>query len=305
MVTPAAGEPGSAPLRPGEASRRSGGDRLWLGLIGAGIQRSRSPAQHEGEAAAHGLRCLYRLIDLDVLGLGPEALPELLTAAQRFGFAGLNITFPCKQAVIPHLDRLSPHAAVLGAVNTVVFEDGARVGHNTDWCGYAEAFDRALPDAARGRVVQFGAGGAGSAVAYALLMRGVERLEIVDTDAARRDTLVAQMAAHFGEGRVAAGQAEEAAVAAADGVVNATPIGMAKFPGTPFPVTWLRRHHWVSEIIYFPLETELLAAARALGCRTLDGSGMNVLQAAEAFRLFTGLEPDPVRMRGHFERADV
>lgn len=278
-------------------------DRLLLGLIGSGIQKSRSPAQHEGEAAALGLRCLYQLIDLERLGLGPESLPDLLTAAERLGFAGLNITFPCKQAVIPHLTALSEDARALGAVNTVVFAGGERVGHNTDWLGYAHAFRDGLSGVALDDVVLFGAGGAGVAVAYALLTLGVKRLTVVDTDDERAHRLVAQMTASFGNCLVSVAADVEAAVASADGIVNASPIGMIGFAGMPFPAAWLRAGHWVSEVVYFPLETELLATARALGCRTLDGSGMNVLQAAEAFRLFSGREPDAARMRAHFDGA--
>lgn len=277
--------------------------RLLLGLIGAGIGQSRSPAQHEGEAQAHGLNCIYRLIDLDTLQLSSDALPELLTAAERFGFAGLNITFPCKQAVMPHLHELSEHAGALGAVNTVVLRDGKRIGHNTDWSGYAEAFRSALPEASGDRVVLFGAGGAGAAVAYAHLMLGCRELVVIETDPDRAKGLVRQMEARFGAGRIRTSANAQADVAAADGIVNATPVGMAKYPGTPLPLNWLKPSHWVSDIIYFPLETELLSGARKLGCRTVDGSGMNVRQAAEAFRHFSGLEPDVARMRSLFDAA--
>lgn len=280
-----------------------GAERVLLGLVGAAIGLSRSPALYQGECAAQGLTCIYQLIDLDRLGLDAGALGEILTAAQRFGFAGLNITYPCKQAVLTLLDTLSPDAAALGAVNTVVLRNGRREGHNTDWSGYAAAFRAEMAGVALGHVVQFGTGGAGAAVAYALLKLGVARLSLVDTDVARAAALAGQMGALFPAARVDAGRPSEALLAGADGIVNATPVGMAKFPGMAFPAEWLRPGHWVSEIIYFPLETELLARARALGCRTIDGSGMNVGQAADAFRLFTGLEPDVARLRGIFEGA--
>jgi len=276
---------------------------LLIGLIGAAIGLSRAPVLHQSEAAAHGLTGIYRLIDLDALGLGPDDLPGLLTAAERFGFAGLNITYPCKQAVIAHLTELSPHAEALGAVNTVVLRDGRRIGHNTDWSGYAESFRAGLPGASLDRVTQFGTGGAGSAVAYALLMLGVRRLALVDTDPARAAALAGQLGSRFGAERVHLAEDAEASVRTADGIVNTTPVGMAKFPGTPFPARWLAARQWVSEIVYFPLETELLAEARRRGCRTLDGSGMNVHQAAEAFALFTGLRADAARMRRVFDAA--
>lgn len=273
---------------------------VLAGLIGRGIGASRTPALHEREGAEQGLRLIYRLIDLDPLGLGPEALPELLTAAERMGFAGLNITYPCKQAVLPLLHELSPDARALGAVNTVVLRDGRRVGHNTDCSGFAEGFRRGLPGVARGRVVQMGAGGAGAAVAQALLAEGVGRLAIADVEDARAAALADSLCARFGAGRAVAVAELEAEVASADGLVNCTPVGMAKLPGTPLPVALLRPALWVAEIVYFPLETELLRAARAIGCRTLDGGGMAVFQAVGAFRLFTGLVPDAGRMLRHF-----
>jgi shikimate dehydrogenase len=278
---------------------------LLAGLIGTGIGGSLTPALQEQESAAQGLRLLYRRIDLAALGLGVEALPELLTAAERFGFAGLNITHPCKQAVIPLLDELSPDARAIGAVNTVVLAGGRRIGHNTDVSGFAEGFRRGLPAAALGRVVQLGAGGAGAAVAHALLGLGVGTLALFDAEPARAEALARDLSARFGPGRAVAGEDRAQAMAAADGLVNCTPIGMAKYPGLPLPAALLRPALWVAEIIYFPLETALLRAARDLGCRTLDGGGMAVFQAVGAFRLFTGLEPDAERMLAHFRSLNA
>jgi len=271
-----------------------------IGLIGSGIQASRTPPMHEREADEQGLRLIYQRIDLEPLGLGPEALPELLVAAERMGFAGLNVTHPCKQAIIPYLDQLSPDAAALGAVNTVVLSDGRRVGHNTDWWGFAEAFRRGLPGAARDRVVQLGAGGAGAAVAHALMTMGVERLILSDVDPSRAEAVAAALNQRFGGGRVRASTDLAADMALADGLVHCTPTGMAKYPGLPLPAELLRPALWVADIVYFPLETALLSRARRLGCRTLDGGGMAVFQAVEAFRLFTGVTPDPERMLRHF-----
>lgn len=273
---------------------------VLAGLIGSGIQASRSPALHEHEGDAQGLRYLYRLVDLDALGLEPSALPELLTSAQRMGFTGLNITYPCKQSVIPLLDELSDEAAAIGAVNTVVLHGGKRVGHNTDALGFAEGFRRGLPGAARQRVVQMGAGGAGAAVAHALLSEGVEQLTLFEVDPARAHALVANLSRHFGTGRVLVGDDLAASMAQADGLVNTTPIGMTKLPGTPVPPELLRASLWVAEVVYFPLETQLLRDARALGCKTLDGSVMAVFQAVKAFELFSGRQANADRMLKHF-----
>ncbi len=274
---------------------------VLAGLIGAGIQASRTPTLHEHEGDAQGLRYLYRLIDLDQLQLDSNALPDLLLAAERMNFTGLNITFPCKQAIIPLLDELSPEARGIGAVNTVVLKDGKRIGHNTDCLGFAEGFRRGLQGVAVERVVQMGAGGAGAAVAHALLSEGVQQLSIFDVEISRAQSLADNLNQHFGSGRAVAGHDLALALGEANGLVNTTPMGMKKLPGMPVPVELLRAELWVAEIVYFPLETELLRNARALGCRTLDGGNMAVFQAVKAFELFSGVVPDAQRMLAHFQ----
>ena len=275
---------------------------IRIGLIGAGIQFSRSPRLHEEEARAAGLACVYQLIDLERLGVGVEALPRLLETAEAEGFAGLNITHPCKQAIIPLLDELSDDAAAIGAVNTVVIAEGKRIGHNTDAWGFAENFKRWRNGFAVDRVVLLGAGGAGAAIAHAAPKLGVSRLAIYDCDSSRALTLSQQVSGSFGAGRAVFVTDLRAEMAIADGLIQATPIGMLGHPGLPLPIELLRPTQWVSEIVYFPLETELLRQARALGCCTLDGGGMAVFQAVEAFRLFTGVTPDHERMLHHFAR---
>jgi len=275
---------------------------IRIGLIGAGIQSSRSPRLHEEEARAAGLSCVYQLIDLERLGVGVEALPRLLETAEAEGFAGLNITHPCKQAIIPLLDQLSDDAAAIGAVNTVVIAEGKRIGHNTDGWGFAENFKRWMNGIAVDRVVLLGAGGAGAAIAHAVLKLGVGRLAIYDCDSRRALTLSQQVSDSFGAGRAVFVTDLRAEMAVADGLIQATPVGMLSHPGLPLPIELLRPTQWVSEIVYFPLETELLRQARALGCCTLDGGGMAVFQAVEAFRLFTGVTPDHERMLHHFAR---
>ncbi|MFC7882215.1 shikimate dehydrogenase [Streptomyces sp. NPDC057376] len=274
-------------------------DSYLVGLIGSGIGPSLSPALHQREAGRQGLRYLYRLIDIDTLGVPPEAVGDLLRAARDLGFDGLNITHPCKQLVIEHLDALAPPAEALGAVNTVVFDDtGRATGHNTDVTGFAASFARGLPDAPLERVVQLGAGGAGAAVAHATLTLGAGQVTVVDALPDRAAALAAQLEGHFGEGRAAHATPDRlpALLTTADGIVHATPTGMAAHPGLPLPAALLHPGLWVAEVVYRPLETELLRTARALGCATLDGGGMAVFQAADAFRLFTGREPDAVRM---------
>ncbi|MEI2297176.1 shikimate dehydrogenase [Ensifer sp. MJa1] len=274
---------------------------LKAGLIGAGIQASLTPAMHMAEGAAQGLRYAYELIDLHELNATPDDLPRLLADAEQNGFSGLNITHPCKQAVIAHLDELAPDAQRLGAVNTVVLKGGRRYGHNTDWWGFAESFRRGLPDADLSFAVQLGAGGAGVATAYAALSLGLKRLEVFDREPERAQALATMLAGFFPEAEIDAGTDLPAAMRIASGLIHATPTGMAKYPGLPLDRDLIDPRHWVAEIVYFPLETALLEEARRRGCQTLDGGGMAVFQAVGAFRLFTGLEPDATRMLNHFK----
>jgi shikimate dehydrogenase len=272
-----------------------------VGLIGSGIGGSLTPSMHEEEGTRLGLRYVYRRIDLDLLKLDAAALPEILVAAERMGYNGLNVTYPCKQHVIALLDELSPDARALGAVNTVQLKDGKRIGHNTDWSGFARAFQRGLPDASLARVVQLGAGGAGAAVAHAALTMGTQALTVFDVDAARARALADELQRRFPASTVRAGESLAEALAQANGLIHATPTGMAKLPGLPLPAELLHRGLWVADIVYFPIRTALLQAAEAAGCRTLSGGGMAVCQAVDAMRIFTGLEPDAERMFAHFQ----
>ena len=151
------------------------------------------------------------------------------------------------------------------------------------------------------QVVQLGAGGAGAATAYAALTLGVQRLAIHDIEHARASQLSDKLNAHFGSSRAVAVTDIDSAITEADGLIHATPTGMSKHPGMPLSADLLRPSMWVAEIVYFPMETELLRAAKEIGCRTLDGGGMAVFQAAEAFRLFTGIAPNTERMLQHFD----
>ena len=285
-----------------EPVRTNHRDHFLLGLIGAGIGRSASPPLHEAEGDALGLRCLYQLIDLDELGRPAEAVGELLGEARRMGFAGVNVTHPCKQLALAHLDELSPTTRALGATNTVVFEDGRAVGYNTDRSGFSRSFELGLAGAPLERAVLLGAGGAGTAVAHAALSLGVGELTVIDRDEERAARLAHALAEHFGTERVVAGDRDslEHHFADADGLIHATPTGMASHPGVPIPLELLRREMWVADIVYMPLETALLRYARELGCRTLDGGRMAVFQAAASFELFTGRKPDAERMLRHF-----
>jgi shikimate dehydrogenase len=282
------------------------GTKLLVGLIGSGIQRSLTPAMQEEEARAQGLRLHYQLIDLDRCPegtpQGADALPALLTAARTMGYAGLNITYPCKQAVIPLLDALSDEARAMGAVNTVVFKDGKATGHNTDGSGWTWGFRKQLPGVSLRRVALLGAGGAGSAIAHALMRLDCDALVLVDSDLQRAAELAERLNALYPGRRASYTSDPAAALSGATGLVHATPTGMDKLPGLPLPAALLRPELWVSEIVYFPVNTALLQTAGALGCKLANGAGMAVGQAVDAFRLFTGLEPNAGRMQVHMQQ---
>ncbi len=271
-----------------------------VGLIGSGIGKSRTPALHVREGRINGIEYRYDLIDLTELGVGIEALPGLIDKAEREGFAGLNITHPCKQAAIQFVDDLSPDGAVLGSINTITFANGRRTGHNTDWSGFSRGFRRGLPEATVDCAVLIGAGGAGVAVAHAFAVMGTKTLHVFDLDAERVSALIDQLAARHPDCTFVVGTNMAEALLGADGLAHATPTGTAAHPGMPLDIGLLRSGQWVAEIVYFPLETQLLSEAVRHGCRVVNGGGMAVFQAVGAFELFTGVAPDVERMIAHF-----
>ncbi len=283
-----------------EPPRNAADGHVLVGLLGHGISASRTPRLHMAEGQAQGLSYDYRLIDLADCDSAPP-MEEILSQVEAAGFRGLNVTFPYKQAVIPHLTALSENARAVGAVNTIVFRDGGRYGHNTDYWGFAENFRLGLPDVKRDAALLIGAGGAGGAVSAALLGGGVGTLMIRDTNTASAQRLADTLCTRFGPGRAEAVSELASAAVRADGIVNASPVGMEKLPGLPLPAALIEPRHWVADIVYFPLETELLATARAKGCQVLPGTGMTIYQAVRAFELFTGLKADPARMQVTFD----
>ena len=278
--------------------------RVLLGLIGANIMGSLSPALFADAFAAAGIDGFYHLMDVD--RLKERRLPKLLDALKAAGFTGANITYPFKQAVIPLLDHMDPEAAQVGAVNTIAFNpDGGTTGYNFDRVGWRRGFEEGIgPGHAKGAtVVLIGAGGAGRAVAFALMDLGVGVLVVHDIDTERASALCSDLARYFGSSRCRFARELESEIDAAGGVVNATQTGMRGFPGNPVPVSALKPSHWVADVIYTPVDTEFIKAAAAIGARVLSGDGMCVYQAVEAFRLFTGITPDAESLHRAFSAA--
>lgn len=267
------------------------------GLLGRSILASRSPELHEKEAQAQGLDLSYELFDFTARGLADDDLGQIMAGLVEQDFSGFNVTYPFKQAIIPLLDELDESAAAVGAVNTVAVRDGRLIGFNTDMTGFRGSMVDGLPGAALDNVIQLGAGGAGAAVANALLSLGVATLELVDVDAGRAGALAADLAARFPAAVVKPCTPDQLDTRHANGIVNATPIGMNGKPGMPLPASAIQSDHWVADIIYFPPETELLRVAKSKRCRVINGVGMVVGQAARAFEIITGHAADAQRMR--------
>ncbi|WP_128928395.1 shikimate dehydrogenase [Bradyrhizobium guangxiense] len=273
--------------------------KLLTGLIGAPIAHSASPAMHERAAEALGLRGHYQLIE--VAGADATGLSMMLEGVRRLGFAGVNVTYPYKEAVVPLLDALAPGAAAMGAVNTVVVKDGRLTGHNTDTTGFARAVAPLLAPTGNA-IALIGAGGVGKAIAFALASLDVTDIRIFDREPARAETL-AGLLSRQGGARVAA--TVEDALAGATGLVNGTPVGMLPNRGMPVPATLLHERLWVADAVYSPLITPLLAAARERGAKIMTGRELAIYQAADAFALFTGLAPSTEVMGEAFDEVMV
>ncbi len=240
--------------------------RILVGLIGRNIQGSLSPALFADAFMAAGIDGFYHLLDAD--RLPGRRLSELLGAIKTAGFAGANITYPFKQEILPLLDAVDPEAAQVGAVNTVAIAgDGRTIGYNFDRHGWRNSFAETLgADSARGKtVVLIGAGGAGRAVAFALMDLDVAALVLHDLDLARANALAADVAKLYGAARCRLADDLERDIAAAHGIVNATQTGMNGFPGNPVPPTAIRPTHWAADVIYTLAETAFLKAAAAKG----------------------------------------
>jgi shikimate dehydrogenase len=271
---------------------------LLVGLLGHGVGPSLTPEMHEREAARQDLRYVYKIVELDETGTNTEHLRQILAYAGELGFDGLNITHPIKQTMVSLVDEVSPEVEAIGALNTVLMRGGRTFGHNTDVTGFARAFREGMSGAELGSVVLLGAGGAGTAVAHALVALGTDDLIVFDPDPARSAALQSSLRRAGGDLRFKGIGADElaGAMSTADGLVNATPVGMAAHPGSPLREDLLREELWVVDIVYRPVLTELLRSARSRGCRVLSGTGMAAHQAADAFELITGRVADRAAM---------
>jgi shikimate dehydrogenase len=275
-----------------------------VGLFGYPVEHSFSPLMHNRAFAQAGLDYIYVPFPVP-----PESVAAAIAALPALGLAGVNVTIPHKQAVIPHLDALSRTAELIGAVNTIQVTEGPRlVGHNTDASGFAAALRRHGVALAGQRMLLLGAGGAARAVAFQAALDHCGEVALCDVEEGRADTLAADLARHFpalevrAVSQVGAGLGD--ALAAATLLVNATPLGMHGGDRYPIELDGLHSRLFVFDLVYNPLETPLLAAARRRGVPGCNGLAMLALQGAESFAMWTGAPPPGELMlttlEGHF-----
>lgn len=272
-----------------------------VGLIGYPVEHSLSPKMHRAAFAALGLNGAY-----SALSVRPEALGDTVTSIRNQQWRGFNVTVPHKQAIRAFLDSESPDADLIGAVNTVVLQNGRLMGYNTDWIGFLEALKEADVDPVNCRAVLLGAGGAARAVLYALLQRGAT-VTIANRNLLNATTLAAEFRAHFDRDIPTVALYDEAALQSvldeAILLVNSTSVGMSPdINADPLPPNLvIPPHLTVYDLVYNPRDTQLLKRARAAGAIGIDGQEMLVHQGAEAFRLWTGLDAPVDVMRRAIE----
>lgn len=276
---------------------------ILTGLIGENITSSKSPKLHQTEAEYHGIPLLYELFDA---ALEPDPflyLTETLKTTEKLGYSGINITHPFKQDVIAFVDELSSEAEFINAVNTVIFKDNKRIAFNTDYLGFYYAFVDEFNSVPIDKVIQIGAGGAGSAVAFAILKLGAKVLFIYDKQYNKALDLADRLQEKFKTKKIIPINDPAEKITQTNGLINTSPIGMEAYPGIAIPKELLRADLWVADIIYFPAETRLLAEANKLGCKSMNGGRMAVYQAALAFELFTGKQANKARMLESFNSS--
>lgn len=258
-----------------------------VAVIGHPIAHSKSPILHGAWLNQQGIRGYY--IPIDVM---PNDLAEVIKTLPKMGFVGANVTIPHKESVMKLADNISDRAAIIGAANTLTFrEDGTIYADNTDGYGFIANIRQAEPDwdPKTGPALVLGAGGASRAVLSALLDAGVPEIILTNRTKVRAD----QMREVFGARVTVVDWVKASAyVERAHTLVNTTSLGMAGKDPLVLNLDGLNAETLVTDIVYNPLETDLLKAAKAAGCRTVDGLGMLIYQALPGFERWFGKKPE-------------
>lgn len=279
------------------------GETLIFGIFGHPIAHTLSPPMQNAAFAARNLDAVYIPFNVD-----PSQLKNAVASIHSLGIKGINITIPHKETIIPFLDSVDEDALKLGAVNTIEVSSGRLIGHNTDGRGYVASLKALDIDLTDQRVLLIGAGGAAKGVAHALLSSGVSELILIVRRLDRGKALAERLAALFSHipisvvgmnaDRDALTQKNRATV-----LINATPLGMKREDPVPFPLSRIKPHWLVSDLVYRPAETPLLIAAKKIGAQTVPGIGMLLHQGALAFEIWTQKKAPLAVMKGALEDA--
>ena len=271
------------------------GTTTLLGLIGTPVEHSKSPAMYNHCFQKFGLDWAYLAFDIP-----QEKVGDAVQAIRTLGMRGANVTMPCKNAVIPYLDKLTPAAEAIQAVNTIVNENGILVGHNTDGCGYTQNLRRSGVEVKGKKIVLLGGGGAASAIAIQAALEGAAEIAVFNLKDAfwprvEKGLQVIAKAVPTCAITLNDLQDREAlhqAILRCDILSNATRVGMAPYEDQSniTDLSWFRPDLIVTDVVYAPPQTRMLREAQAAGCLTCDGLGMLLCQGAEAFRLYSGME---------------
>jgi shikimate dehydrogenase len=272
---------------------------LQLGLLGNNINRSRMKNLIELLGELNDLDVSYRLMDLAARP-APVRIADELKRCRAEGFRGVNVTHPYKRDAFHHVATMAHFPKGLTSVNTVLFNTDKNLADNTDYSGCIRAFHSQFGDGfTAGKVLMLGAGGVGVAIGYALLRLGLDELVLHDTKQDLAEALVGQMQVAGFTARLA-GANLVAEMAQADGLINATPIGMFQYPGNPFPQAGFGPQRWAFDAVYTPENTEFLQQCRNRKIATLSGFRLFLYQGLDAFRHFTGITVDAAAAEAEF-----
>ncbi|NVP58427.1 shikimate dehydrogenase family protein [Mycoplana rhizolycopersici] len=269
-------------------------ETIRLGLVGDNIAKSLSPRLHMLAAAQNGRRVVYDRLMPAEHGMTFEALFDDVSAA---GYRGVNITYPYKENAAARVKIDDPLVAAIGAVNTVLFDEGGPHGFNTDYSGFVAAYRRIRGDALPGTVLMIGAGGVGKAIAFALVALGLRAFHIVDRDVSRAESLAQALKAARPDLLTETGADAAVLARGVAGLVNCTPVGMVGHEGTPLARAAMAGAQWAFDAVYTPPETRFLQDADAEGLQVISGYELFIGQGVDAWRIFTGLPVDEVRLR--------
>lgn len=263
-------------------------------VIGSPIEHSISPEIHNSSFSELKLNCIYVAYRVERL-----YLREAIEGFKALGYSGVNVTIPHKIEVIRYLEEISPEARKIGAVNTIVFKNNRATGYNTDATGALLALREARIKVRNSKVIILGYGGAARAIAITLAMRGnIESIAIAGRNVKKAGALAEDIKKLGLPAQSYSITGVENAIKDSNILINSTPVGMSpKTEETLITREKLHSELAVMDIVYTPLETRLLKEAKKAGCRTVDGLGMLIQQAAEAERLWLGVEPDISVMR--------